>query len=199
MNEEIFRVLVAVILFTDISISAYHRRKADKDSNERVSTKEEGRFIFAALRLGGLLLWFSPIAYMINPVWMLWSKIGLPEWVRWLGVGFGLVCIGLIYWIFSSLGKGISPTVATRKEHPFVTGGPYHWVRHPLYVVGTLSFISLALVADNWFIAVLAVAAFFLLAVRTQSEEQHLIDKFGDEYREYMKTTGRFLPYLEKR
>lgn len=194
MNENIFRVLVAVILFTDISISVYYRRKADKDSNEKVSTKDEGKLIFAALRLGGLLLWFSPIAYLINPAWMAWSKTGLPEWMRWLGAGSGMLCIGLIYWIFSSIGRGISPTVATRKEHPLVTDGPYRWVRHPLYTVGTLSFLSLALVADNWFIAVLAVMAFVLLALRTPSEEAHLIEKFGDKYRNYMQRTGRFLP-----
>jgi protein-S-isoprenylcysteine O-methyltransferase Ste14 len=35
--------------------------------------------------------------------------------------------------------------------------------------------------------------------MRTPKEEANLIEKFGDEYREYMKHTGRFLPYLGKR
>jgi len=33
-----------------------------------------------------------------------------------------------------------------------------------------------------------------LLAVRTPKEEQMLIEKFGDDYRDYMATTGRFVP-----
>ena len=58
-------------------------------------------------------------------------------------------------------------------------------------------FISFGLMADNWFIAALGVLTFIGMAVRTPKEEAHLIEKFGDEYREYMKTTGAFLPRLK--
>ena len=133
---------------------------------------------------------------LIVPQWMAWSKIGLPEWARWLGVGLGVASDGLIYWLFSSIGDGISPASATRKEHKLSTSGPYRWVRHPLYTVGTSLFISFGLMADNWFIALLGVLAFIVMAIRTPKEEANLIAKFGDEYREYMKTTGRFLPKL---
>jgi protein-S-isoprenylcysteine O-methyltransferase Ste14 len=51
--------------------------------------------------------------------------------------------------------------------------------------------------ADNWFIAALGVFAFIAMAIRTPKEEANLIEKFGDEYREYMKRTGRFLPRLK--
>jgi protein-S-isoprenylcysteine O-methyltransferase Ste14 len=193
-NETIFRILLAFSLITGIGISATFRRKADKESGEKVSTKDEGKPIFLALRLGGLVIWFSPIAYMINPAWMAWSKIGLPDWTRWIGVGVGVVCVGLIYWLFSSIGTGITPTVATRAEHKLVTHGPYRWVRHPLYTVGTTFFLSFGAIADNWFILSVAVISFILLALRTPNEEAHLIEKFGDEYRAYMKTTGAFLP-----
>jgi protein-S-isoprenylcysteine O-methyltransferase Ste14 len=33
-----------------------------------------------------------------------------------------------------------------------------------------------------------------LLVVRTRREEDHLVRRFGDEYRKYMNGTGRFLP-----
>jgi protein-S-isoprenylcysteine O-methyltransferase Ste14 len=32
------------------------------------------------------------------------------------------------------------------------------------------------------------------MAIRTKKEEENLIEKFGDDYREYMKTTGAFFP-----
>jgi protein-S-isoprenylcysteine O-methyltransferase Ste14 len=57
-------------------------------------------------------------------------------------------------------------------------------------------FISFGMMADNWFIATLGVLAFIAMAIRTPKEEANLIAKFGDEYREYMKRTGRFLPKL---
>ena len=196
MNENIFRILAALILFTGMGISSYYRRKADKDTGEKIPRKVDGSAMMTAIKIGGLILWLSPLVYLINPQWMTWSKIGLPESVRWLGVGLGILCVVGIYWLFSSIGSGITPTSATRKEHKLVTSGPYRWVRHPLYTVGSSMFIAFGMMADNWFIAALGVLAFIGMAIRTPKEEANLVEKFGDEYREYMKRTGRFLPKL---
>ena len=194
MTENIFRILAAIILFTGIGISSYFRRKADRESGETISRKVDGTPMMTLIRIGGLILWLSPLVYLINPAWMAWSKIGLPDWVRWFGVLIGILCIFGIYWLFSSIGSGITPTSATRKEHQLVTSGPYRWVRHPLYTVGSSMFIGFGMIADNWFIALLGILAFIGMAIRTPKEEANLIEKFGDEYREYMKRTGRFLP-----
>jgi protein-S-isoprenylcysteine O-methyltransferase Ste14 len=196
MNENFFRISAALILITGMGISVYFRRKADKDTGEKISRKVDGTAIMTIIRLGGLVLWLSPFVYLINPGWMAWSKIGLPEWVRWLGIGIGILCAISIYWLFSSIGSGITPTSATRKEHKLVTHGPYRWVRHPLYTVGSSMFVAFGMMADNWFIALLGVLAFIGMAARTPKEEANLIEKFGDEYREYMHRTGRFLPKL---
>ena len=103
MNENIFRILAAIILFTAMGISSYFRRKADRESGEKISRKVDGTAMMTIIKIGGLILWLSPLVYLINPAWMAWSKIGLPEWVRWLGVGIGILCMGLIYWLFSSI------------------------------------------------------------------------------------------------
>ena len=198
MNDNIFRIFAAIIFLTSIFISGYSRRKADKVTREKVSSKDEGIMMILFLRIGGLLLWFSLIGYLVYPPILAWSKVGLPEWTRWIGVGVGFICVFLIYWLFSSIGSGISPTVGTRKEHKLVTHGIYHWVRHPLYSVGTLLFLSFATMIDSWFIAAMAILAFILLAIRLPNEEAHLIEKFGDEYREYMKNTGAFLPKFQE-
>ena len=194
MNENIFRILAGLILFTGVGISSYYRIKADKETGEKISRKVDGSVLMTIIKLGGLVLWLSPLVYLLNPLWMAWSKIGLPDWVRWLGVGIGIACTIMIYWLFSSIGSGITPTSATRKQHTLVTSGPYRWVRHPLYTVGSSMFISFGMMADNWFIAALGVLAFIAMAIRTPKEEANLIEKFGDEYREYMKHTGRYLP-----
>ena len=198
MNENIFRILAAFVLLTGMSISFYYRLKADRESGEKISRKVDGSIMMNLIKLGGLILWLTPFVYLINPRWMAWSKIGLPESVRWLGVVMGLLCIAGIYWLFSSIGSGITPTSATRKQHTLVTSGPYRWVRHPLYTVGSALFISFGMMADNWFIAALGILTFILMAIRTPKEEANLIEKFGDEYREYMKRTGAFLPKFIK-
>jgi protein-S-isoprenylcysteine O-methyltransferase Ste14 len=196
MNENIFRILAGLILITGMGISGYFRRKADRETGETISRRADGNVMMTIIRIGGLVLWFSPFAYLINPTWMAWSKIGLPEWARWLGVGIGVLCNFGVFWLFSSIGSGITPTSATREEHKLVTSGPYRWVRHPLYTVGSSMFIAFGMMADNWFIAALGVLTFILMAIRTPKEEANLIEKFGDEYREYIRHTGRFLPKI---
>jgi protein-S-isoprenylcysteine O-methyltransferase Ste14 len=196
MNENIFHSSAVIIFMVAMGISIYHRLKADRDSGEKVSSKDEAAVPFFALRIGALISFLSIVGYLIYPPWLAWSKVGLPESIRWLGIGIGIVGVSFFYWIFSSLGQGISPTVATRKQHKLVTSGPYHWVRHPLYTVATTNFLAIGIMADSWFIAIMAVILFILLALRTPNEEAHLIEKFGDEYREYIKRTGRFLPKI---
>jgi protein-S-isoprenylcysteine O-methyltransferase Ste14 len=198
MNENIFRILAALILFTGIGISSYYRRKADRESGETISRRADGTAMMTVLRLGGLVLWLSPLLYLINPNWMAWSKIGLPEWTRWLGVGLGILSVIGIYWLFSSIGTGITPTSVTRTKHKLVTSGPYRWIRHPLYTFATSLFVAFGMMADNWFIALLGVLAFIVMAIRTPKEEANLIAKFGDEYRAYMKQTGRYFPKILK-
>jgi protein-S-isoprenylcysteine O-methyltransferase Ste14 len=199
MNENIFRILAALILLTGMGISSYFRIKADKQTGEKISRKVDVSVMMNIIKFGGLILWLSPFVYLINPQWMAWAKIGLPEWVRFLGIGIAIVNDVLLYWLFSSIGSGISPTSATRKEHKLSTSGPYRWVRHPLYTVGSILFISFGMMADNWFIAALGILAFIAMAKRTPQEEANLIEKFGDEYREYMKHTGRFFPKVGSR
>lgn len=194
MNENFFRILAALILFTGVGISIYFRRKADRDSGEKLSRSADGTPMMMFIRIFGLVLWLSPLVYLINPAWMAWSKIGLPEWIRWFGVGLGLLCVTGIYWLFSSIGSGITPVSATRKEHKLSTNGIYRWVRHPLYSIGSTFIVSFGLIADIWLIILFGVLAFIAMAVRTPKEEANLIEKFGDEYREYMQRTGRFLP-----
>lgn len=194
MNENIFRVLAALFLFTGVGISSYFRRKADRASGEQISRKVDGPLMMNLIRIFGLVLWLSPLVYLINPQWMAWSKLGLQDWVRWSGVGIGVLCVFGIYWLFNSIGSGITPTSATRKEHKLVTNGIYHFIRHPLYTVGASFYVSLGMMADNAFIMAMGVLAFIAMAIRTPKEEANLIEKFGDEYREYMKRTGRFFP-----
>ncbi len=102
----------------------------------------------------------------------------------------------MFYWVATSLGKNITDTVVTRKEATLVSHGPYHWVRHSLYSVAALFFPAFALLLANWFILLMGISALVVLAIRTPIEEAKLIEKFGDEYREYMKRTGRFVPRL---
>ena len=197
-SDTTFRILAAVIFVVGAAISSYHRRKADRAGGEKISFKEEGLPITITLRVLGLALWGGILAYLINPAWMAWSRVDLPEWARWVGVGMGVLADLLAYWVFTSLGNNVSPTVVTRTNHSLVTSGPYRWVRHPLYTMGMIGFLGYALLAENWFIALFALLGFIVLNVRVPKEEAMLVARFGDAYRSYMRNTGRYFPRLTR-
>ena len=194
-DQTLFRILVGVLFVAAITISGFFRRRA-ASSGERISRREEGWLIMVPLRLLGLSGWAVLIAYVINPAWVAWSSAPVPVWARWSGVALALSFLPLVYWVFSSLGRNVTDTVVTRREHTLVTSGPYRWVRHPLYTIAGIFFMGLSLAAANWLMALLMSAGIVMLALRTPSEEERLIVRFGNDYREYMGRTGRYIPRL---
>lgn len=77
-----------------------------------------------------------------------------------------------------------------------MTVGPYRWVRHPFYVTAALLMSSVTVLTANWLIGLTSVIVLVLLAVRTPKEEAMLIERFENQYRNYMTKTGRFIPRL---
>ncbi len=198
-EESAFRSTAAALMVAAASISVYHRHRAERAGGDEISALEvEGLPTAVALRTSGLALMLSVMAYVLNPRWMRWSSLKLPWWLRWLGAGLGAASLPVAYWVFHTLGKNITPTVETREKHELVTGGPYRWVRHPLYTVGSSFFASPSLVAANWFMGLATVVVLVMLLVRLPKEEEKLIERFGDEYRAYMERTGRLLPRVKR-
>lgn len=188
-----FRVALAVVFVLTVSVTAYHRLRAAQ-SGERISHREEGYLFALVLRLAGLGLWMTALAYLLAPALVAWAAVPLPEAVRWAGVLVGLFCSALMWWTLASLGKNLTDTVVTRAAATLVTHGPYRWVRHPFYVTVTFLLASATLISANALLGLLSLFVLALLAVRTPNEEQKLLERFGDQYREYMTRTGRFFP-----
>jgi protein-S-isoprenylcysteine O-methyltransferase Ste14 len=56
--------------------------------------------------------------------------------------------------------------------------------------------VANSLAAANWFFFAAGCLVFLLLAIRTRKEEENLLARFSDDYRNYMQRTGRFVPRL---
>ena len=190
-----FRIIGALLFLAGVSISFYFRRKSETQG-DKVAFEAEGTFVMIALRLAGMAMWFSVLIWLINPRWMAWAQLDIPSGFRWFGVALGFLCLPLTYWLFSSIGTNITQTVETRADHQLVTSGPYRYVRHPLYTVGMAMFFAFALMASNWFIALATALVLVMLLIRLPKEEQKLIDRFGEQYRQYMQQTGKLFPRL---
>lgn len=193
ISENPYRIAVVVVMVLTLAVTAYHRLQAAA-SGEKISRKDEGYLFAAVLRLSGLCLFIATLAYVISPASVVWASFPLPAWFRWLGIVTGMLCSFLMYWTLSSLGKNLTDTVITRAEATLVTNGPYRWVRHPFYLTTALLMASVTVLAANWFIGASSVFVMTLLTLRTPKEEQMLIRRFGQQYRDYMATTGRFFP-----
>ena len=120
----------------------------------------------------------------------------MPDWVRWLGVGGFALSVSWLIWMFVSLGPNLTDTVVTRRDAYFVERGPYRYVRNPMYSGILMMGASLGLALGSWLVPVAATVMFAVLARRTRIEEMYLIERFGDQYRNYMVRVGRFFPHL---
>lgn len=187
-----FRVAFGVLFFTLAAIVVRFRRAAQR--GRQFDYAAEGRRMFVALRAGGLALWGYCLLYVVHPGALTWSFVAMPDGLRWMGAVVAAATVPLVTAAQRAIGRNVSPTVTTHDDHELVTTGPYRWVRHPLYTAGTAIFTGLGLLASSWFLLLSAAVALVLVTVRLPHEEARLEARFGQRYRDYAASTGRFLP-----
>ena len=194
--ETIFRILLPVLIIGFAAHRGYYVKYHSKPEDATVKKSEEG----AASKIAGLLgmLGFlSMIAYAINPNWLAFASLSFPLWLRWLGVGIALVGSALLQWAQVTLGKSWSDTPRMMKEQNLITSGPYRTIRHPIYTAFILILGSTLFVSSNWLIGLCWIGMTVLeVASRIGFEESLMLEFFGEQYREYIKRTGRLLPRL---
>jgi protein-S-isoprenylcysteine O-methyltransferase Ste14 len=77
-----------------------------------------------------------------------------------------------------------------------VTTGIYRLVRHPMY--SSLFFLTWGVFLKSVTVdaAALSVLATLALTATARNEEAENVERFGDEYREYIERTARFVPFV---
>ena len=92
--------------------------------------------------------------------------------------------------------EGDATLLAFEKTTALVTSGIYRYIRHPLYSSLFLLTWGIFFKSFSWLGTLLAVTATLFLIATAQADERECTNFFGAPYREYMKTTKRFVPYL---
>ena len=110
--------------------------------------------------------------------------------------GFVLLVIGPVVglWGLLYLGRSFGIFVEVRKV---VLGGPYRWVRHPMYLGWICMYAGLALMYFCAAYFILVPIHIFLLQYRARLEEAEL-SGYSAEYREYLKRTGFIFPRFRR-
>lgn len=115
----------------------------------------------------------------------------------WAGIALMLSGLVFRWYAIRVLGRFFTRDVATRPGQYVVDAGPYRWIRHPSYSGSLLMLLGTGLAMTNW-ASLLAILAGALVghAYRVHVEEQVLCSDLGDAYREYIRRTRRFIPFV---
>jgi len=109
-----------------------------------------------------------------------------------MAIGYTIVLFGVLLLI-----AGWREIYRAKQQGRLATGGPYALVRHPQYTGIFLALFGEGVV--HW-PTVFSLAAFPIIVIAytrlARKEERQMIEKFGDEYREYRRQTPMFLPHL---
>jgi protein-S-isoprenylcysteine O-methyltransferase Ste14 len=108
----------------------------------------------------------------------------------------GAAGIAFAIWARLSIGQNWSGAVSVKVGHELIRGGPYRWVRHPIYSGILLALLGTAL-ARSQVIGFVAVVLFCLgFWIKSRLEEQFMRKTFGNAYVEYSRSTGALIPKL---
>jgi len=196
MTDELARVLFAAIYLPFALARVHYHRLAGKEQRPWFSPWE-GK-VFAVLRvLVGLPMLGVLVLYLVWPNPLSFADLPIPGALRLMGAILFALGALLVIWVNRTLGRNFSGSLALRADHQLVRRGPYRWVRHPMYSAFVITIIGMLLLSANLLVGGIPLLLLpVVLLVRTPREEAMLLDRFGDEYRHYMTTTGRFLPRL---
>ena len=113
-------------------------------------------------------------------------------------VGISLSVWSIVY--MKNVGKGnpmdaFNHEVAPRTSN-LMTDGPYRICRNPMLLGVFIYYIGLLILFRSAKAAAVFVLFFAVMMVQVSSEEKRLEQDFGEEYREYKKTTKKLIPYI---
>jgi len=193
MTDWPFRLALVLILAAGALASGAMRKRADRAGGV-VPRSADGPWIAAALKVGGLTVYGSLLAWILYPRAIGWAGVELPDALRWLGAALMALGVATGLWALRHLGRNVTPTAVPRPDAELVTTGPYRWVRHPLYSSGLLTLPGAALLSASLLVLVAGVLTYGVLLHRTRREETELVRRFGERYVQYRARTGMILP-----
>ena len=122
----------------------------------------------------------------------LYDKAGI-DVVMWIGMGIWVLSaiFGWLPILALKRKGGVSKGDSYVKTTVMVDTGVYAIVRHPQYTAGLLWSFALILISQTWIVAAIGAVVIALLYVDILIADKHELEKFGDDYRRYMRSVPR--------
>jgi len=127
-----------------------------------------------------------------HKVWVT-NPFSVPQIISWILLTLSAYIVIDGYLLLKRKGK---PDSNFENTSQLVTSGVYGYIRHPLYLSVFLLGTGVMLKDMGKFQLILGFINLIAVWVTASIEENEMISKFGNEYREYMKKTKMFIPYV---
>jgi protein-S-isoprenylcysteine O-methyltransferase Ste14 len=105
----------------------------------------------------------------------------------WFIVGLILFLIGVIFDL------SVKYSLRNAKINKPFTNGPYRYSRHPSYIALFLIILSIAIMSLSWIFLIILIIATIHLILAVPAEEKFCIKKYGEDYKDYLKRTPRWI------
>jgi len=127
----------------------------------------------------GNAIWFLATSYSV----FLPFQLG----TNWFYVGLIIFLVGLLILTTATVNFATAPM-----EKP-ITRGMYRFSRHPLYLSLFVIYIGTSIAATSWIFLLLGMANYLWIRTESLVEERYCLEKYGNEYIEFMKKTPRWI------
>lgn len=149
-----------------------------------------GGILFVAALVAGFAAPSLQLAHLVKPIRLL--DVPTMHALGLLGVLLGTVLTVLSQ---RAMGQAWRIGVDEQETTELIRTGPFELVRNPFFTALLTTAAGLFLLAPN----LVSVSALVLLVIAVELqvravEEPHLLATHGDEYRDYAREAGRFLP-----
>jgi len=141
-----------------------------------------------------------PLAYIIylNRSFLLSFRTEFPLMIIIMGIL--LLFLGILLHIWTGVLLGMwalvgLPEIDIKTKGRLVTGGAFSIVRHPTYLAHTLMLSGIFFITSVIAVGIVTLLDFlFIYLVIVPLEERELINRFGEEYKQYKGRVPRFFP-----
>lgn len=159
---------------------------------KRLNAKEKERTQSQVVKLSGLMF---IAGFLLAGLDFRFSWLPLPQWVSFLGAGLFLTAY-LLYAEVLRENTYLSRTIEVQEGQQVVDTGLYGIVRHPMYSVTLVLFLTMPLVLGSIYAFVIFLVYPFIIAKRIGNEEQVLTAELNGYAAYKEKVRWRLLPFI---
>ncbi len=159
---------------------------------KRLDAKEKEKDQSVVVKLSGLMF---ILGFVLAGLGIRFSWYVLPMWVTYISVVLFLIAY-LLYAEVLRENTYLSRTIKVEEGQKVVDTGLYKIVRHPMYSVTLLLFLSIPLILGSLYAFIIFLAYPFIIAKRIKGEEELLLREL-DGYADYKKRVKyRLVPFI---